>query len=91
MPGQFHGPGNLGGYSTWGHKELDTTVLYFLISLRKKDLVDKERKGFRFKKAAVMNTENFPGGANGKNPTANTGDMRHQFHPWGWKIPWRRV
>ena len=55
-----------GGYHPWGHKELDTTVLYFLISLRKKDLMDDERKGFRFKKAAVMKSVSFPGGANGK-------------------------
>ena len=77
MPGQFHGPRNLGGYHPWGHKELDTSVPYFLISLRKKDLVDEERKAFKFKKAAVMNSVSFPGGANGKkNPTANTGDIR---------------
>ena len=49
--------GGGGGYRPWGHKELDTTVLYFLISLRKKDLMDDERKGFRFKKAAVMKSE----------------------------------
>ena len=51
------GPWWGGGYRPWGHKELDTTVLYFLISLRKKDLMDDERKGFRFKKAAVMKSE----------------------------------
>ena len=26
-----------------------------------------------------------------KNPPGNAGDMtRHGFHPWVWKIPWRR-
>ena len=28
--------------------------------------MDDERKGFRFKKAAVMKSVSFPGGANGK-------------------------
>ena len=93
MPGQVHGPRNLGGYRPWGHKELDTSVLYFLISLRKKDLVDEERKAFKFKKAAVMNSVSFPGGANGKKKTNSQHRRykRHQFHPWGQKIPWRRA
>ena len=25
LPGEFHGPRSLGGYSPWGHKELDMT------------------------------------------------------------------
>ena len=25
LPGEFHGERSLGGYSPWGHKELDTT------------------------------------------------------------------
>ena len=25
LPGEFHGQRSLGGYSPWGHKELDTT------------------------------------------------------------------
>ena len=25
-----------------------------------------------------------------KNPPASAGDMRHRFHPWVGKIPWRR-
>ena len=25
LPGEFHGQRSLAGYSTWGHKELDTT------------------------------------------------------------------
>ena len=27
LPGKFHGQKNLEGYSSWGHKELDTTEL----------------------------------------------------------------
>ena len=27
LPGEFHGERSLGGYSPWGHKELDTTEL----------------------------------------------------------------
>jgi len=26
-----------------------------------------------------------------KNPPANAGDMRCEFNPWVWKIPWRRA
>ena len=26
-----------------------------------------------------------------KNPSANAGDLRHGFHPWAGKIPWRRA
>ena len=26
-----------------------------------------------------------------KDPPANAGDMRREFHPWIWKIPWKRV
>ena len=33
----------------------------------------------------------FPGGASGKEPTANAGDMRDRFNPWVGKIPWRRA
>ena len=29
----------------------------------------------------------FPGGASGKNPPANAGDMRRRFNPWVRKIP----
>ena len=25
LPGEFHGPRSLAGYSPWGHKEVDTT------------------------------------------------------------------
>ena len=42
--------------------------------------MDEERKDFRFKKVAVMDTLGFPGGANGKKKkkktTANAGDIR---------------
>ena len=32
------------------------------------------------------------GGAGGKEPTCNTGDVkRHGFNPWVGKIPWRRA
>ena len=30
----------------------------------------------------------FPGGANGKEPSANAGD---RLHPWVGKVPWRRA
>ena len=34
LPGEFHGQGTLVGYSSWGHKELDTTEwLTLLLSL----------------------------------------------------------
>ena len=33
----------------------------------------------------------LPGGARGKEPPANAGDMRHEFDPWVRKIPWRRA
>ena len=33
----------------------------------------------------------FPGGANGKEPPANSGDMRQGFDPWIGKTPWRRA
>ena len=26
-----------------------------------------------------------------KNPSANAGDVRHEFNPWVGKIPWRRA
>ena len=26
-----------------------------------------------------------------KNPSANAGDMKHRFHSWVGKIPWRRA
>ena len=29
-------------------------------------------------------------GARGEGPATNEGDMRHRFHPWVRKIPWRR-
>jgi len=33
----------------------------------------------------------FPGGASGKEPTANAGDVKRcGFGPWVRKIPWRR-
>ena len=28
FPGQYHGQRNLAGYSSWGHKELDTTEVH---------------------------------------------------------------
>ena len=32
------------------------------------------------------------GGAGGKEPTCNTGDVkRHGFNPWVGKLPWRRA
>ena len=34
LPGKFHGGRNLVGYSSWGHKELDTTErLHFHFSI----------------------------------------------------------
>ena len=33
----------------------------------------------------------FPGGSVVKSPPAHAEDMRHQFHPWVWKIPCRRA
>ena len=36
LPGEFHGQRSLAGYSSWGHKDLDTTEqlsLHFMYSL----------------------------------------------------------
>ena len=34
--------------------------------------------------------QDFPGGASGKEPACNAGDMRYGFNPWVGKIPWRK-
>ena len=39
-----------------------------------------------------MNSWDFPGGANGKEPPANASRYkRHGFDPWVGRIPWRRA
>ena len=38
-----------------------------------------------------MVLEDFPGGASGKEPAADSGDMRYGFELWVGKIPWRRA
>ena len=35
VPGKFHGQGSLKGYSPGSHKELDTTIMYILLQLKK--------------------------------------------------------
>ena len=43
---------------------------------------------FRFQ--SLYTIEGFSGGFAVKNPPANAGDTGDGFHPWVWKIPWRR-
>ena len=39
----------------------------------------------------VKQQMNFPGGTHAKEPTCQfRRRKRHEFDPWGWKIPWRR-
>ena len=40
----------------------------------------------------LRSIKGFPGGASGKEPTANAGDIkRHRFDPWVGEISWRRA
>ena len=74
LPGKFHGLRSLVGYSSWGHKESDTTErLHFLSLIRH-----------------LFQYLGFPGGASGKKPACQRRrHKRCRFNPWVRKIPWR--
>ena len=44
LPGKFHGQRSLAGYSSWGHKELDTTEhTYYISSPEKPQCINDPR------------------------------------------------
>ena len=38
----------------------------------------------------ICNDNGFPGGASGKEPASNAGDLRDSVQSLGWEVPWRR-